>query len=307
MNGSQSTTAAQLGATLYMPALKEDACDLISGKRHPGLKSLVLCLEDAVRDDEVEQAVRQLGITLRTMSMQQRSSVLTFVRPRDPDMLVRLMRMNGIDRIDGFVLPKITAGSLDRWTDGLGSSLHWIMPTIETAEAFDPTEMKRLRDKLSTLRDRVLAIRIGGNDLLSCLGARRSRVRTIYDGPLGPVISALVGTFIPHGFEMTAPVLELYGDSDLLREEVARDLEHGLSAKTAIHPSQIEIIHDAYRVSADDFDDAQRILSEDAPAVFGSHGAMCEPQTHRVWAARIAERAAHYGVADAMHMVRAVA
>jgi citrate lyase beta subunit len=299
MTGANGITALQLGATLYMPALREDAIDVIAGRKYPQLKSLVLCLEDAIRDDQVERAIRQLTHTLHAMAMCPASRVLTFVRPRSPDMLSRLMRIRGIERIDGFVLPKATASTLDRWTESLAGSCHLIMPTVETEEAFDASEMRRLRDKLLTIRDRVLAVRIGGNDLLSCLGARRSRVRTIYDGPLGAVISSLVGTFVPHGFSMTAPVLELFEDQDLLREELERDLEHGLAAKTAIHPSQIDVIHAAYRVSPDDLDDARRILADDAPAVFGSHGAMCEPQTHRVWAARIVARAEHYGVTEA--------
>ena len=302
---TKNINALQLGATLYMPALREDAIEAISGRKYPQLKSLVLCLEDAVREDQVEQAVHQLSKTLHAMSMCAENRVLTFVRPRNPEMLARLVRIRGIERIDGFVLPKVTASNLDRWTDHLIGGNHLIMPTIETEEAFDPMEMKRLRDKLLTLRDRVLAIRIGGNDLLSCLGSRRSRVRTLYDGPLGSVISSLAGIFIPHGFPMTSPVLEIIDDPELLREELERDLEHGLSAKTAIHPDQISIIHDAYRVSIADLEDARSILAEDAPAVFKLHGAMCEPQTHRLWAERILARAEHYGLIDTA--LRAVA
>ncbi|MFZ3481773.1 HpcH/HpaI aldolase/citrate lyase family protein [Sphingomonas sp. 3-13AW] len=306
MTGARSTVSAlQLGATLYMPALREDAIDFISGARIPELKSVVLCLEDAIRDDQVEQAIHQLGRTLNAMSLHRNSSVLTFIRPRNPEMLARLMRMRSIDWVDGFVLPKITASTLDRWTESLNSTNHLIMPTVETEEAFDPAEMKRLRDKLQTMRDRVLAIRIGGNDLLSCLGARRSRSRTLYEGPLGPVIASLVGTFIPYGFSMSSPVLEMFANLELLREELDRDLEHGLIAKTAIHPSQIETIHAAYRVSPEDLEDARRILAADAAAVFKSHGAMCEPQTHRTWATHIIERAEHYGVTEAA--LRAVA
>lgn len=306
MTGAKSNiTALQLGATLYMPALKEDAIELISGSRIPELKSLVLCLEDAIRDDQTEQALHQLNRTLHSMSLHRGSSVLTFVRPRNPDMLARIVRMRNIDLIDGFVLPKITASTLDDWTDSLCGTSHLIMPTIETAEAFDPMEMKRLRDKLHTIRDRVLAIRIGGNDLLSCLGTRRSRSRTLYDGPLGPVISSLVGTFVPYGFAMTSPVLEMFSNHDLLREELDRDIEHGLLAKTAIHPEQIATIHAAYRVSPDDLEDARRILDADSAAVFKSHGAMCEPQTHRMWATHILERAEQYGITETA--LRAVA
>ncbi len=45
-----------LGATLYMPATRQQiTADILSGK-HEGLVSLVICLEDAISDDELVSA-----------------------------------------------------------------------------------------------------------------------------------------------------------------------------------------------------------------------------------------------------------
>jgi citrate lyase beta subunit len=178
------------------------------------------------------------------------------------------------------------------------------MPTIETREAFDPYEMRRLREQLLAVQERILALRIGGNDLLHTMGVRRSRIRTCYEGPLGAAIAALVGCFAPFGFALTAPVMERFDDLHLLREEVARDIEHGLLGKTAIHPCQVPVIHAALAVRSDELAEARAMLSEDSPAVFALGGAMCEPATHRRWATALVRRADLFGIADPLPLAR---
>ena len=42
--------------------------------------------------------------------------------------------------------------------------------------------------------------------------------------------------FRPHGFALTAPVLDFLDDDALLREEARRDIAFGFYGKTAIHP-----------------------------------------------------------------------
>jgi citrate lyase beta subunit len=285
----------QLGATLYVPATRAEPSAIAYGSI-AGLRSCVFCLEDAVRHDEVPQALRNIAHLLAGLS--HRTGPLVFVRPRSPEMLARILLMPGADRLDGFVLPKVTAETLPEWLALPLAAHHKLMPTLETREAFDPAEMRRLRDQLLTVQERVLALRIGGNDLLHCLGLRRPGRGTIYEGPLGAVVATLAGLFLPYGFALSAPVMERYDDPVLLRAEFARDLEHGLTSKTAIHPAQLPVIHAALAVSAGDLADADSLLAADAPAVFGASGRMCEPATHRRWAETIVRRAALYGVAD---------
>jgi citrate lyase beta subunit len=148
------------------------------------------------------------------------------------------------------------------------------------------------------LAERVLVLRIGGNDLLSCLGLRRSSVYTLYQSPVSYVIGMLSGVMGAAGFSLTAPVCELINQPDLLRQELVLDIEHGLVGKTAIHPTQIPIIHQALQVSVSDYQAARLILNDTAPAVFSHNGAMCEPATHERWARRILERAYWYGMSD---------
>ena len=298
-----SLDAIALGATLYMPATREDAAARLLGpQRIAGLRSAVLCLEDAVREDGVPLALARLAATLRHIAMHPPApgDALIFVRPRDPAMLGRILALPGADRLTGFVLPKPRPATMPCWLALPFSPHHRLMPTLETREAFDPVELRALREQLLAVQGRILALRIGGNDLLHAMGLRRAAGRTVYQGPLGPVIATLVAGFAPWGFALTAPVMERFDDPALLRAEMAEDIAHGLLGKTAIHPDQIAVIQTALAVPADLVAEAQAILSPQAPAVFAREGAMCEPATHRAWAERLLARADAFGIADAL-------
>lgn len=287
-----------LGATLYLPATRDDLGTILLGGRHPHLRSAVICLEDAVRTADVGPALLRLQRLLVMLAAfpPDGARPAVFIRPRSAAMLASLLHFPGIDNVDGFVIPKATADSLPGYLAALGNFPHPMMPTLETRDVFEPNEMRRLREQLLAIQDRVLAIRIGGNDLLQTLGARRSMVRTVYDGPLGSVIAGLVATYVPWGFALSAPVFEHFGDLALLQAEVERDLEHGLLTKTAIHPCQIDAIQSVYAVDDASHLEAQAILALEAAAVFASRQAMCEVATHHRWARSVVRRAEHFGV-----------
>lgn len=288
-----------LGATLYVPATRPDVAAVVLYTRKYDLRSVVICLEDSVRALDVPQALLNLAAFLETLRALPANAPrpTIFVRPRSPQMLAHILKLPAIEYVDGFVIPKATADSMPEYMAELSHDHHMLMPTLETREVFDPNEMRRLRDQLLVFQDRILAIRIGGNDLLQIMGARRSAARTSYEGPLGPVIVNLVTTYNPWGFHLTAPVFEHFGNLDLLREEVERDLEHGLIAKTAIHPSQIDVIQNCYAVDPAEAAEAQSILSQSSAAVFASRQAMCEPATHQGWANLVQRRIRHFGTA----------
>jgi citrate lyase beta subunit len=47
-----------LGATLYMPATRPDLLAVVRGEKLSNLRSLVICLEDAVNESDVQFAIR---------------------------------------------------------------------------------------------------------------------------------------------------------------------------------------------------------------------------------------------------------
>lgn len=290
--------AIELGATLYTPVLNPAALENAYGAC-PDLRSMVICLEDAIREDEAVRAEQALKICLQRFSVLA-PAVHVFVRPRTPQMLARILAMPGVDRLAGFVLPKVTTATLHAWLTLPGMEQHFVMPSIEGEEAFDFRSLSLLREQLMPWRDRVLAVRIGGNDLLNLIGVRRSRYRTAYDGLLGVAIRNITATFSSHGFSVSGPVFEHFGDHALLTEEVEQDIEHGLLTKTAVHPSQIAVIQRLYRPSPTEIREARAILDAASPAVFGANGSMCEPATHGRWAENIVQRAQIYGIAEAL-------
>lgn len=291
-----------LGATLFVPALHQDIHQIIAGRKYPGLKSVVLCLEDSLHSNDVESGLANLGRSLGRLGAEPDETLqrpLVFVRPRHIEMAREIAAWPAINRVAGFVAPKFRPGQAEAWMQIIAGSGLLLMPILETSEMFDALAVRDLRDELiETVPHRILALRIGGNDLMSCLGLRRSRGTSIYQTPLLYVLSLLSGIFVPAGFAMTSPVYEIIDDDIVLGQESRQDVEFGFVGKTAIHPCHVPLIHNAYKVKQRDHESAMRILDADAAAVFKFHGAMCEPSTHSAWARRIMERVKYHGLAD---------
>lgn len=283
------------GATLYVPAIHPTVASVRAGSIAT-LGSMVICLEDSIRDDQVAHALQALKEHLAAASTTN-DGPLVYVRPRDPAMAERIMAMPGARDLRGFVIPKATPEGLQEWMSILRNEKWAVMPTIETVHAFDVREIHRLRDQTTTLGIPVDAVRIGGNDILSLIGARRSATRTLYDGPLGMVVSTIVGAYAGTGISLSSPVLEHYSDERLLLEEIERDLEHGIHSKTVIHPRQVAVVNAAMRPTIREVTEANAILDVNAAAVFRSEGSMCEPKTHTTWANNVIERQRRLGIA----------
>ncbi|MCI0377939.1 MAG: HpcH/HpaI aldolase/citrate lyase family protein [Gemmataceae bacterium] len=297
----------QLGASLYVPATRPDLAPIASRDKFPFLRSVIFCTEDAVAQRELPRALTNIEQLLQRLAP---GELLRFVRVRNPAILRTLLQMGSVEKLTGFVLPKFSRRNLDEYLDVLSAPTphaangraSWqpeLMMTLETIEAFDPRAMIELCDLLlrQRMRRRILSLRIGGNDLFQLLGMRRPRGRTLYGTALGVAVSRLVTVFRPHGFNLTAPVFDYLDSPRLLQREVRADLAHGLFGKTAIHPKQVPLIEEQYKVSARDLQMAEQILTRSAPPVFRVGDAMCEPATHRAWARLIDQRARLYGVA----------
>jgi citrate lyase beta subunit len=285
-----------LGASLYVPANHKDLSLIANGDKLDQARSLIFCTEDSVADRDLSWALFNLSVVLA--NMRRELAAERYVRVRNPDVLARVLAMPGAEKLDGFVLPKLTRHNVDTYFRLVRDTHHDLMPTLETAEVFDEQEMRMLRAALEApgVRHRIRALRIGGNDLLALLGLRRPRGMTIYQTPLGPVIARLVTIFRPYGFVLTAPVFEYLDLPELLDREVSEDLAYGMVGKTAIHPSQIAPIEQHFKVRPQDLAAARAILDDASPAVFKMHEAMCEVTTHRAWAERVVAQSRVFGV-----------
>ena len=295
-----------MGASLYIPATHKHLMEVANGERIEQARSLIFCTEDSIAEHELGEALFNLGAVLA--NMRRDLPAQRFVRVRNADVMARVLAMPGADKLSGFVIPKATRRNLPAYLALVRGTAHLLMPTLETADVFNDDEMQRLRAYLDTpaIRSRILALRIGGNDLLALLGLRRPRTMTIYRTPLGPVIARLVTTFRPHGFVLTAPVFEHLDLTELLDQEVAEDLVYGMVGKTAIHPSQIDLIEQHYKVKPNDLESAMAILDQNSPAVFRMHHSMCEVATHRAWAERTVLQSKLFGAHQHDNAARSV-
>ncbi len=287
----------QLGAPLYMPAHRPDLMAIANGEKLPYLRTMIFCTEDAILNKEIKHSLRQLKDCLAALKTTAEPR-FRFIRVRHPKLLAQLLQLSGIEKIDGFVLPKFNEAVFNAYFDQLANTDFKIMPTLETKEVFDVGAMQALRDALlqEAIVQQVLMLRVGGNDLFNLLGIRRTRGLTLYDTPLAHVIAQLLTIFKPYDFHLSAPVFEYLNDIETLRREIHIDLAYGLTGKTAIHPEQVALIESAYAVSADDYQMALSICEEHAPAVFKMHNAMCEITTHQRWARDILNRQRSFGV-----------
>src|SRR3546814_5992488 len=118
-------SAVELGATLYVPAINGAARAMAYGSI-PDLRSMVVCLEDAIRDDQVPQAVEGLSSLLMELAGKP-SDLMIYVRPRNLRMLTQLLQMPNIDRVTGFVLPKVTTQTLPVRSEEHTSELQSLM------------------------------------------------------------------------------------------------------------------------------------------------------------------------------------
>lgn len=276
-----------LGASLYTPC-NHPNLQAILQNGISGVRSMVFCLEDAVRDDEIIPALTNLKKSLQHLDPDNRFR--RFIRPRNPIMLAELLRQPHIDKVDGFVLPKADLNSLPLYKAALENHAiapFALMPTLETDQVFDAKTLIQIRTELMEWSGNVLCLRIGGNDLMNILGLKRMPEKTVYETPLRTVIDQLVITFRPFGFELSAPVFDFIDDQITLLREIETDISYGLFAKTAVHPSQVTAIEHQYRVFVESHArQADAVIDTRSAAVFKQSGQMMERTCHQNWALR---------------------
>lgn len=189
-----------LGATMYMPGTK-DFASAIMEKKYPGLTSMVLCFEDACRQEEVPaaeknslQLLEDLHTAIKTGKMTYEDLPLIIFRIRNMEQFRHFagqLKPEHIHLITAFNFPKFNAGNgedyfsyLQELNDQFGEVIYG-MPIIEDRNvAFKETrlaELLRTKEILDRHKDLVLNIRVGGTDFSACFGVRRGIEYTIYD------------------------------------------------------------------------------------------------------------------------------
>ncbi|WP_316521014.1 HpcH/HpaI aldolase/citrate lyase family protein [Kitasatospora brasiliensis] len=222
--------ATALGGTLYSPATRPALAADIRKLAGRGVVSMVLCLEDAIADHEVDAGernlVEQLNDLVKDFTNCTQSHPLLFIRVRAAAQILDLAERLGpaVELLSGFVLPKFTPANGGEYLAALAAAEAatgrrlFAMPVLESPElAHLETRREQLfgiADLLADQRERVLAVRLGVTDLCSAYGLRRSPDLTAYDVALvaaviGDVVNVL-GRADGTGYTVTGPVWEYF-------------------------------------------------------------------------------------------------
>ena len=287
----------ELGATLYIPIMNRNLESILKQEKYPYLKSVVICLEDSTALCDIPKGMKILESILDSFKV---SDLKVFVRPRDIDNLREILKFTNIDLVDGFALPKFDTSNIASYLSiFIEKNDFYIMPILETKDIFSSLKLNDILKELEPFREKVLVVRIGGEDILSILGMMRDCEKSIYEiMPLYIILSTIINIFKPNGFNISSTVYACFEDYKTLHRELYSDKEHQLFNKTSIHPKQVEIIQDSYRVSEEDYNIANRLLNANE-AIFSQNGRMYEKSTHSNWAKSIVQRYKNYGVNDA--------
>jgi citrate lyase beta subunit len=230
--------AIALGATLYAPATRPDLAVTISRRAARGVCSMVIDLEDAVADHEVEFAKQQTITTLNLLADSADPNPLLFVRVRDADTVGEIVEQLGAGAavLTGFVFPKFDSASGPKYIAALEAAAERLsrpvygMPVLESAALVHrqtrDQELTQIAALLGEHRERILAVRVGATDMCSTFGIRRDRDLTIYDvRVVADVIADIVnylGRSDGSGFVITGPVWEYFADHERMFRPLLR-------------------------------------------------------------------------------------
>jgi len=287
----------ELGGTLYTPSISKHILSIANGDKFPKVKSVVFCLEDAIKDSDLEYAIKNIQNMLLNYKQ---SSIKVFIRPKNSENLKLLLTLENIEKIDGFALAKFGIGNMERYFNVLNeiTTSYYLMPIIESNDMFDDEKLKQISKYLiSQTKHTILTLRIGGEDMFKTMGIKKSCEDSIHDFHISSkVFASIFSIFKPYGFNISAPVYNCLNNLDIFKSEVKRDIKEGFFGKTVIHPSQANIINECYKVSNDELNEAKEILNNENEAVFRFQDKMCEPSVHHLWANGILKRKKIFGI-----------
>jgi citrate lyase beta subunit len=220
-----------LGATLYMPATRPSIHQDILSKKHEGLTSIVLDLEDAVGDREVDVAERILVCELLKLFDELQKGFLStydlpllFIRIRNLEQLQRIKEQLGdaLKLLTGVVLPKFSAENGEKLLIEI-QNVHsednpfYAMPIIETASVIHKEtrleELMKIKHLLDKNKRNILNVRIGATDFSGLYGIRRSADTTVYDiAVVRDCISDIINIFgrLDSPYVISGPVWEYF-------------------------------------------------------------------------------------------------
>ena len=304
----------EIGAPLYCPADNIHAATNILNGKLGYLRSIIFCMEDSILPQRLKYATDTLKSTINQLKeAKDNGSELPyiFIRIRNAEHLeISFENFQSYkDIITGFVLPKYDPDSMKGYEHAIyfGWENCCFMPLLETScfiKADRKDSLQMVKESLSQMRCSgvdIPNILLGTNDMCSYYKIRRNSYQSIWDisfihNAIADIVAELGEDYIING-----SIWEFF-DGEHWREGLLHEFEldqlNGLVGKACIHPNQVKEIHEAMKVSADDYNDARSILSwgYDKGVVKSNQGRMDEIATNLSWAEKIKVMGDIYGI-----------
>lgn len=286
--------------------------------------SIILCLEDAISDEEVKLAEQNIVVQIQQIAnlvsaniLNQADIPLLFIRVRQPSQMKKIVTELGsaVHCLCGFVFPKFTPINGKTYIDQLAyiNELYSLslygMPILESPEIMyketRAESLLQIKDLLDSYHDYILNVRIGATDFSSIFSIRRNKYTPIYHiTVVRDCISDIINVFsrATNEYIISGCVWEYFSNDheEGLIQEVSLDHANGLIGKTVIHPSHIKVVQAMHIVTMEDYLDARLILqnADTYNGVLKSSfsNKMNEVKPHYGWARKTILKSNIYGV-----------
>ena len=239
-----------LGATMYMPGTK-DFLQPILTKKYPGLTSLVMCFEDACKEELVPEAERnvinlldQLNAKLEEKIIDYEDIPLIIFRVRNVEQFKHfssMLKPEHIHLVTAFNFPKFNSENGEAYYQHLEelnerfNEIIYGMPILESKEmAYLESridELMGVKRILDNHKELVLNVRVGGTDWSSVFGVRRGINYTIYDIlPVADCLKDVLNVFSRHNdYSVSGPVWEYFrAKKDMKFEDIPETINSSL-------------------------------------------------------------------------------
>jgi len=318
---SKEELCYSLGACLYMPGIRKNLLKDILINKKMGANTITLCIEDSVSTNQVVQAENNIITLFKSIELLFKENPyfidtlpLMFIRVRNINQLKKLLNESSLIGLCGFIFPKFDHvigekyfSVLKEYNTSNNRTLYGL-PILETPSIIHKEtrtrELIKVKHVLDSYKEYVLNIRIGGTDFSGLYSLRRNKNFTIYDLiVVRDCISDIINVFKRDDYVISGVVYEYFNKvldfhNNILIKETLLDITNGLTGKTVIHPSQVNIVNSLMVVSKEDYIDASNIISSSLNGVIKSNysNKMNEIKPHEKWAKEILLKANIMGV-----------
>ncbi|MBI4419581.1 MAG: CoA ester lyase [Gemmatimonadetes bacterium] len=235
---------------LFFPATASD--------RYPkavasGADAVCMDLEDAVAEQAKDEARRTAVRLLEAGTPRPDELILRINTPKTEAGLRDLLAVCELKQPpDALMLPKLTTPEEVTWVDELVGTRHpdlTFVAMIETGEALE------LAHEIAQASSRVVALLLGGVDLSAALRSTMDWDALLY------ARSRVVHAAATAGVDAIDMPFRDVPNLDALKTEARAAARLGFTGKTAIHPTQVPVLHEAFAPSDEEVARAKDVVA----------------------------------------------